>query len=283
MKVFVLKKIAIISDIHGNLEALRAVLKDIKHHQIDEIYCLGDLIGKGVHSKECFELVKKNCSIIIRGNSEDFYCIPKKLEEYENLLQQRIIWNQSKLSQEDQYYLSHLPLCHEFYMSGSLIRLFHATPNSLYGNVINLDTLEQKRMLFLPGKFTISKKNADLVFYGHTHAVSMEMIYNRTIVNVGSVGLPNNFVDNDIYNANAMEVTKAHYVILEGNYGSKVYDDNLSISFQRVIYDLKKELSSEEFYLEREDYELELLEGRYQNKERLRKSFMERSIDIDQF
>ena len=46
-------KIAIISDIHGNLEALKATLKDINKKQVDKIICLGDTIAKGIHPHEC--------------------------------------------------------------------------------------------------------------------------------------------------------------------------------------------------------------------------------------
>ena len=54
-------KIAIISDVHGNLEALKATLKDIQKRNIDKIYCLGDTLAKGVHPKECIKLIKENC------------------------------------------------------------------------------------------------------------------------------------------------------------------------------------------------------------------------------
>ena len=49
---------AIISDIHGNLEALRAVLDDIEHLGINEIICLGDVIGYGPEPRECLDIIK---------------------------------------------------------------------------------------------------------------------------------------------------------------------------------------------------------------------------------
>lgn len=49
-------RIAIISDIHGNLEALKATLENIEKRNVDKIICLGDIIAKGVHSKECIEI-----------------------------------------------------------------------------------------------------------------------------------------------------------------------------------------------------------------------------------
>ena len=54
------KLVAIITDIHGNLEALEAILKDIKTQEIDEVICLGDTIGIGPNSKECIDLLMEN-------------------------------------------------------------------------------------------------------------------------------------------------------------------------------------------------------------------------------
>ncbi|MCP4179694.1 MAG: metallophosphoesterase [bacterium] len=53
-----MKKIAIISDIHGNIPALESVLEDIKKRNIDSIFCLGDLAGKGPSAAEAVDLVK---------------------------------------------------------------------------------------------------------------------------------------------------------------------------------------------------------------------------------
>ncbi len=54
------KRIALISDIHGNLEALESILEDIKTKNIDEIICLGDTIAIGPNSKECIDLLIEN-------------------------------------------------------------------------------------------------------------------------------------------------------------------------------------------------------------------------------
>ena len=66
-----MEKIAIIADVHGNYEALKTVLADIKKRKIKQIYCLGDVIGKGSRSNECLDLLK-NC-IMVYGNWEDFF------------------------------------------------------------------------------------------------------------------------------------------------------------------------------------------------------------------
>ena len=68
-----MERIAIISDIHGNLEALRTVLDDIKKRNIDRIICLGDILAKGRHFSECIKLVKDNCDVVIQGNCDYYF------------------------------------------------------------------------------------------------------------------------------------------------------------------------------------------------------------------
>ena len=59
---------ALISDIHGNLEALEAVLKDIEGQSVDSVHCLGDMIGYGCNPIECIALTRKHCDTILMGN-----------------------------------------------------------------------------------------------------------------------------------------------------------------------------------------------------------------------
>lgn len=154
-------KIAVISDIHGNLEALKATLKDIKKRKVDKIICLGDIIAKGVHSKECIELIKKHCEIVLRGNCDRYFSTEhENLEELSEEERKRIQWNQSMLTKGERQYLLNLPYCYEFYMSGSLVRLFHATPEVDDKAIINLDHIETKLKMFYPSLNTRITKNS---------------------------------------------------------------------------------------------------------------------------
>ena len=63
-------KRALISDIHGNLEALNAVLDDIRQQGISEIYCLGDVIGYGPNPVECLDIVRRKCAMCLLGNHD---------------------------------------------------------------------------------------------------------------------------------------------------------------------------------------------------------------------
>ena len=100
-------KIAVISDIHGNLEALKATLKDIEKRKVDKIICLGDIIAKGVHPKECISLIRTNCEIVLQGNCDvHFSTEHKNIDEMNEQEKKRIKWNQSLIDKEDREYLS---------------------------------------------------------------------------------------------------------------------------------------------------------------------------------
>jgi predicted phosphodiesterase len=63
-------KVGIISDIHGNYHALEAVAKELQKESVDEIWCLGDVVGYGAFPNECLEWVLENCSLFVLGNHE---------------------------------------------------------------------------------------------------------------------------------------------------------------------------------------------------------------------
>ena len=218
-------KIAIISDIHGNLEALKATLKDIQKRNIDKIYCLGDTLAKGVHPKECIKLIKENCEIVLQGNTDEYFSKEHNLEEKPEIEQKRIKWNQSLISKEDREYLQSLLFSYEFYMSGRLVRIFHATPWANNKPILNQDMPYTKYEMFLPTEKTISDNIADVIIYGHIHHQYMDKIYNRTLINSGSVGNSFDTIRNKNKDGNVLETTCSNYFIIEGDYGKKEYKD----------------------------------------------------------
>lgn len=275
-----MERIAIISDIHGNLEALTTVLNDIEKRNIKTIYCLGDIIAKGTHSKECLKLIREKCQIVIRGNCDEVFSMEHNLENANELSKKRIIWNQSKLNIEEREYLLNLPYSHEFYMSGSLIRLFHSTPHKIDGFAASIDSIDKKRAQFLPTENTVSQEIADIIIYGHNHLQYLDKFYNKTLINVGSVGNPTDVIRKENFDSNPMETTQANYLILEGNLNSKIYDSSLSFQFVRLPYNIQKELSENTDNPELEAYITELTEGKYRDPNKILESFKMRNIDI---
>lgn len=276
-------KIAIISDIHGNLEALKVVLKDIEKRNIKRIFCLGDIIAKGTHPHECIKLIKECCDIVIQGNCDEYFTRDFSLDNNPNnktdLAVKRISWNKNMLTDDDVNYLKSLPYCYEFYLSGRLVRMFHASPTKINDFIGNIDTLDRLYSLFLPSENTVSKNKADVVIYGHIHMQFMQRIYNRTIINSGSVGNAIDVFRNDKKDGNVRNTTCANYAIISGDYNSKDYSNPISYELVSIPYDIDKELLDDDKNIEKEDYETELKKGKYRDMTKINKSFEIRGIN----
>jgi protein phosphatase len=274
-------KIAVISDIHGNLEALKSTIEDIQKKEVDKIICLGDIIAKGIHPNECVDLIKKYCDVVIQGNCDRHFSKKHDLENIPEIEQKRIKWNQSIITKENLKYLNKLPFCYELYISGSLVRFFHATPKQDNIAILNVDSIETKYNMFKSSENTISKNDADVVIYGHIHHPYMDRLYNKTLINVGSVGNSFDVIRNVNKDSNILETTKSNYLIIEGELGEKTYGSNISFQFVRVSYNIDKELQDEEINIEKENYRYELIEGKYRNMEKVNENFKKLGIDID--
>lgn len=87
-----MERLAIISDIHGNLTALETVLKDIEKRGIKRIICLGDLAGKGPSSVEVVDLIREKCEVVVKGNWDHFMTTVEDSEA--------ISWHRARLGEE---------------------------------------------------------------------------------------------------------------------------------------------------------------------------------------
>ncbi|MCT6903195.1 MAG: metallophosphoesterase, partial [Lactobacillus sp.] len=178
-------KIAVISDIHGNIPALESVLQDIKLRGIERVVCLGDLVGKGPHSSEVIEIIRKECEGVVMGNWDDFITKPTEFETLK--------WHQKQLSEEQNDYLRSLPFSIEFFMSGKLIRMFHASPRSLYERIQPHASREERISMFENSELTENiegERKPDVVCYGDVHQAFVQNFRGKTLCNAGSVGNP---------------------------------------------------------------------------------------------
>ena len=236
-------KIAIISDIHGNITALKTVLKDIHSRNINEIYCLGDSIVKCANPDLVIDTLKENCKVILKGNCDDDVCNPNvPADKY---------WSRRKIGEERAKFIYNLPVSYEFYMSGYLIRLFHACPFNLTSFFNPLQKLDK------PNNSTISAsdmfkntefigKNSndpipDIIGYGHLHTPNLFRYKNKTIFNPGSVGMPIELNNGENGDENNRFSTLSSYTILEGLLNSKNLS-SISITHIRIPYDISKEI-----------------------------------------
>ncbi|MFT4416141.1 metallophosphoesterase family protein [Fredinandcohnia humi] len=217
--------IALISDIHGNMTALEAVLDHIKSRDIKTIICLGDLIGKGPNSSAAVDRIREVCEVVILGNWDDF--IQKEHPD------SAITWHRRQLGSERLAYLGTLPFHYDFYMSGKYIRLYHASAKSVHHRVVPMiHSDEEKRAMFEQTEWISPLevgKTPDVIGFGDIHAALIEPIGSQyTLLNVGSVGNP-------------LDMTQATYAILHGAYQSKDTAP-FSIEIVRVPYDIEREI-----------------------------------------
>ena len=220
---------AIISDIHGNLEALTAVLEDIRKLGISTVHCLGDVIGYGSDGKKCVQRIRKLCPIVVKGNHEHLLLTSSRLDC--KLLRYHIGTpiNQirGELTPKEKEWIKELPLTHQL---GDVL-LVHATPYKpeTFTYIYNDED----------AKAAFESTTARVTFCGHSHRPEMfeecngqvmqlpltenpVKIYStsRYIINVGSVGQPRD--DNP----------KAAYL---------VYDPDAQIIWlRRISYDIQK-------------------------------------------
>ncbi len=222
---------AIISDIHGNLEALEAVLADIRAQNISEIYCLGDIVGYGPNPRECIDVVMSNCAVTILGNHDQAAMFDP--EGFNAGAERAIFWTRSQLeggdpkgNDERWEFLGELP---RMKRDGDFLFVHGSARNPLNEYVFPEDIYNQRKMERIFGLVD------HYCFQGHTHIPGVfldDYSFNsptelghqfqfgssKALVNVGSVGQPR---DGD---------NRASYVILDGK----------TVSFRRVVYDFQK-------------------------------------------
>lgn len=216
-------KIAVISDIHGNLPALEAVLEVIHKQSVDKIICLGDIVGKGPSSNEVIDICKKECDVVVMGNWDAAIVRAAEMkEEPTNPFGVRTKWYLNSIDTKERLaFLSALPHSTEVYLSGKLVRLFHAHPAN-FNRYFAHSPLEQRLELFDFSEFSKEKKTADIAIYADIHSAFIQTVEKKHLVNVGSVGNP-------------LDTNQASFVILDE------YDDaNFGIQFMRTTYDIER-------------------------------------------
>jgi len=191
-------RIAVLSDIHGNLDAFREVLRDMDCFRVDQVICLGDMIGYGPEPEETIRLIQERAIPSVMGNHEMAVVKPQLQAWFNPQARESIQKTQSLLSAETLLYIHGLSSSR---ITGRL-RFVHGCPPS--SPFIYLYQLSESRLL------EIFQKSAEwIIFVGHTHNLKLISFDGQTvdqkplrqgiiplnekysyIVNAGSVGQP---------------------------------------------------------------------------------------------
>lgn len=218
-------KLALISDLHGNLPAVEAVLADISGRDISQIVCLGDVVASGPQPREVLARLKALACPVVMGNTDAWMLNPTfdppEREDGEKILALHR-WGLAQLAAEDKAFIATFqPVVEIMLPAGQKLLCYHGSPRS-NTEIIRADTAESELQLFFSGR------EAALLAGGHTHTPLLRRFQQAFLLNPGSVGMPY-FVENgQLHTPNWAE-----YAIVEAS------ERALNITFHRVSYDLK--------------------------------------------
>lgn len=215
-------KIAVISDLHGNMQALEAVLNDIKKENCKKIFCLGDIAMAGPEPSKTVDKIQQLIAdtdfTIIQGNTDEMISncdnqMIHMLEENNPVMAHALECDVTVLSEEQKNFLRDLPKQKEININGIKILLVHGSPRKNNENIFPDLKIEEVEEM-------IAGTDANIIFCGHTHVpCGYQTNTKQTVVNTGSVGRP------------FSQEPKSCYAILEIN------DKEYTIKHNLVDYD----------------------------------------------
>jgi len=218
---------AVICDVHSNLEALEAVLAEIKRHGVDRIVHLGDVVGYNANPNECIKMLIDENVTSIMGNHDAAASGLCDLRWYNSAAKAALRWTMEQLEPECREYLLGLP---ETLILDGTILLAHGSPGSPDGYILEwMDAVSQFAVM--------QKMSVGISFFGHSHLPTL-------FVQQGS--------DHDIQNYDKHRLDKKNtYLINFGALGQPrdgdpracfgIFDsDEMTVEFFRLEYDMHK-------------------------------------------
>jgi len=186
---------AILSDIHGNLPALKAVLKDCIHQKVETFLCAGDIIGYGAYPHECIDIVRQVTSVCVGGNHDWAAAGRLDASYFTEDGKAAIAWTRARMSLDEIQYLTSLSLTER-----------HEDFEIAHGSILN-----PSQFVYLDDVIKASEvfplMQSAVCFVGHTHTPQVFIFHNdqvtfslsdtiemdsdcKYLINVGSVGQP---------------------------------------------------------------------------------------------
>jgi predicted phosphodiesterase len=168
-------RVAVISDVHGNLHALRVVLDAVAEEQVDAVWCLGDLVGYGPRPSECCEEVERVARVCLVGNHDLGVLGRIPLEDFTDDAAAAARWSRSVLTAEARAYLERL----ESSGTAGEAELFHASPRDPVWEYV------------LDGEAALAAfhlTSAPLVLVGHSHVALTFVLAHETLDGARATG-----------------------------------------------------------------------------------------------
>lgn len=221
-------KIGIISDIHGNILALEAVLKFLTREEVDRVLCAGDIVGYYPYFDKAIELLRGVRVESIKGNHEAYVLEEIALKE-ERLRESYLLdYTQKNISRENLDFLSEFKDELRFQFQGKSILMVHGSPFDKLTEYVYPDSPHFDRFLTV---------DAQIIIMGHTHRPFIKGVGDKLLINPGSCGQPRDYDP------------RASCVIWDV--------DHQKIHIERVAYDVEKMVKDlENFGIDRPEREI---------------------------
>ena len=221
-------KLALISDMHGNLPAFEAVLEDVQLQGITQFLCLGDVANFGPQPKETLERLQTLACPVVMGNTDDSLLKPRTLADIQEpnedtrYFLEVEAWCAEQLDESDRKFVRTFQPTLKLELDALNLLAYHGSPKSYHDQIVATTSEET-----LEGYFESTEAN--LYVGGHTHEQFVRRYTQSRVMNPGSVGLPYIFKKD----GTEMRPLFAEYAVLETT-------PEVNITFKRVSYEYEK-------------------------------------------
>lgn len=229
------KKIAIFSDVHGNIHALNTILNDIGKKGIKDIYCLGDVIALGPNPRECLDLIIENNIKMVLGNHELYYLKGTNIDdEMSNIEEEHQKWVSNQLNDGHRKFLNNCLLTIDETIGSYSFSFQHFLLNQDKNVPYPFDDLDIVENGSIENKVKLLK--ADITFIGHEHKPFEINIENKKLIDVGSSGCTKD--ENTFYTILSIQNSNINIKKINLKYDRKQFEKD----FSNKIYPNKKEI-----------------------------------------
>lgn len=206
-------KIVIVSDIHGNFDALSHVPEDY-----DELWVLGDLVNYGPQPSEVISFIRQRATHVVRGNHD--HCIgfgedPRCSARFRGMAEATRRYTESVLTEKDKKYLRSLPLHVDVWVGKTLSRLCHAVPSDPVFAYCPPESAQREG--------ECRRVRADVLLVGHTRLPFGRTVGNTLLANPGSLGQPR-----------SGEPVASYAVLKDGKLGIRSFHSPVNLTAEKV-------------------------------------------------
>ncbi len=176
--------LGIISDVHANIVALDAVFQRFKKLEVDQVLCLGDLVGYGPSPNEVIERIRSERVLCTLGGADEriAYSFTGHYRKREGVADDTLEWTSTIIEPQHLRFLRHLPVQARLRTSAGRLRYFHSSMQSP-SEKLNLD-LEVEGL-----QKVLREHRCNILAIGKTHVPTIKQLPTGWIINPGSVGL----------------------------------------------------------------------------------------------